>query len=339
MPLVFLPRRARLLVVLALACLVVSCGGSEIGSANPSAPSPLANLVLTVSSQPAVLVGAGDIAKCDMDSAEKTAKLLDGISGTVFVAGDNAYMDGSASDYRDCYHPNWGRHRDRTRPVPGNHEYQTPNASGYFGYFGASAGPVGLGYYRYTLGSWLVLALNSEVPSGEGSAQLRWVRDQLASDPHTCTAVYWHRPLFSSGRNGPNADMRDLWRVLYDMDVEIVINGHDHLYERFAPQTPDGRPDPIKGIRQFTVGTGGAMTLQRGRLTVRSWPASGALDRSPCRTIVTAGPSFRSRVRRSEIRARGHATRAKYVVSAFRRTARTVRPAAARARRTLSLPR
>lgn len=219
-----------------------------------------------MSGSSAVLVGAGDIARCGVAGAEQTATLLDRMSGTVFVAGDNAYMDGSASDYRRCYDPTWGRHRHRTRPVPGNHEYQTPNAAGYFEYFGASAGPAGLGYYSYPLGSWLVLAVNSELPAGEGSRQLQWVRDQLSVNRHDCTAVYWHRPLFSSGRNGPNHDMRDLWRVLHDMGVEIVLNGHDHLYERFAPQTPDGQIDSMKGIRQFTVGTGGAPKYDvRGR--------------------------------------------------------------------------
>ena len=217
-----------------------------------------------------MLVGAGDIARCDMDSSEKTAKLLDGISGTVFVAGDNAYVDGSASDYRDCYHRSWGRHRDRTRPVPGNHEYQTPGASGYFGYFGASAGPAGLGYYSYALGSWRVLALNSEVPIGADSAQLRWVRDQLSNDPQKCTVVYWHRPLFSSGRYGANPDMLELWRVLYAMDVDLVLNGHEHMYERFAPQTPEGRPDPARGIRQFVVGTGGAPSYQASARALNS---------------------------------------------------------------------
>ena len=241
----------------AFVCASMSCSGSDIGVMHPSAPSSLSSFVTSVSTSSAVLVGAGDIARCDVPGAEQTAQLLDRISGTVFVAGDNAYMNGSMDDYRRCYDPTWGRHLHRTRPVPGNHEYQTPAAAGYFRYFGASAGPAGLGYYSYTAGAWLVLALNSEIPSGEGSSQLRWVRDQLAAAPQ-CTAVYWHRPLFSSGRNGANPDMRDLWRVLYEAGADLIINGHDHIYERFGPQTPDGMPDPVKGIRQFIVGTGGA---------------------------------------------------------------------------------
>jgi acid phosphatase type 7 len=251
-------RLAQRLVVLIALSTAVSCSDRPSGSFNPTGPSALGS-VLHSGNSSAVLVGAGDIAKCDVPvpGAEKTARLLDSMSGTVFVAGDNAYMNGSASDYRNCYDSSWGRHRSRTRPVPGNHEYQTAGAAGYFEYFGANAGPGGLGYYSYTLGSWLVLALNSEIPVGTGSPQLQWVRDQLASSPR-CTLVYWHRPLFSSGRNGPNADMRELWRVLYSMNADVVLNGHDHIYERFAPQTPDGQPDPVKGIRQFIVGTGGA---------------------------------------------------------------------------------
>lgn len=270
MPLVPSARLAHLLAVLTLLCTSLSCGSNEIGSLHPSAPSPLFSLLPSTSGAAAVLVGAGDIARCDLPGAERTAKLLDGISGTVFAAGDNAYMEGSASNYRNCYHPTWGRHRNRTRPVPGNHEYETPNAAGYFEYFGANAGPAGLGYYSYVLGTWLVLAVNSEVPIGVGSPQLEWVREQLANNPHRCTAVYWHRPLFSSGRNGPNPDMLDLWRVLYSMDVDIVLNGHDHLYERFAPQTPEGRRDPVKGVRQFTIGTGGSSPTGIMRAAVNS---------------------------------------------------------------------
>lgn len=255
MPVVQPTRLAHRLVVAALG-VSLSCSGNPDASQNPTAPSPLARLFSAGES--AVLVGAGDIARCGTPGAERTAALLDRLSGTVFVAGDNAYMDGSATEYRDCYHPTWGRHRGRTRPVPGNHEYQTPGAAAYYEYFGARAGPAGGGYYSYTLGPWFVLALNSEVPLGDGSGQLQWVRGQLMANPTACTLVYWHRPLFSSGRNGPNRDMLDLWRVLYSADVDVVINAHDHMYERFAPQTPEGQPDPVKGIRQFTVGTGGA---------------------------------------------------------------------------------
>jgi hypothetical protein len=203
------------------------------------------------------MVGAGDIGYCGSPAAEATARLLDRISGTVFTTGDNAYMSGSSEEYRQCYDPSWGRHRSRTRPVPGNHEYVT-GADAYFDYFGSSAGPRGAGYYSYSVGPWQVIALNSEIPSGPGSPQQQWLRQELSLHRTFCSAVYWHRPRFSSGQNGDNPDMRDVWRTLYEFDVDLVINGHDHTYERFAPQDPDGRPDAAHGIRQFVVGTGGA---------------------------------------------------------------------------------
>jgi acid phosphatase type 7 len=204
-----------------------------------------------------VLVGAGDIAMCGTVGSEATARLLDGIDGTVFTVGDNAYMQGTANEFRTCYDPTWGRHKARTRPTPGNHEILTAGGEPYFDYFGENAGPYGVGYYSYTVGSWLVLALNSE-DLGETSAQIEWVKSELGRTHARCTAAYWHRPLFSSGPNGRNQDVQALWRVLYDAGVDVVMNGHDHLYERFAPQDPNGRPDLERGIRQFTIGTGGA---------------------------------------------------------------------------------
>jgi hypothetical protein len=205
------------------------------------------------------LAGAGDIAVCGSGNvgAVGTARLLDQIPGTIFTAGDNAYPMGTAKDYQNCYDPTWGRHRSRTRPSPGNHEYESGGAA-YFDYFGASAGPRGLGYYSYTIGSWRVLSLNSEAPTGPGSPQGEWLRSELAGDRSPCTLAYWHRPLFSSGKIGDNLDMRELWDTLYAAKVDVVINGHDHLYERFAPQDPEGRLDTVQGIREFIVGTGGA---------------------------------------------------------------------------------
>lgn len=209
-------------------------------------------------SPPQVFVGAGDIGMCGLPGSEQTARLLDGIGGTVFTLGDNAYFSGSEQNYRDCYDPTWGRHKSRTRPVPGNHEYETPGATPYFAYFGLNAGPPGLGYYSFELGAWHAIALNSSAPVGGNSAQGAWLQADLASSPSKCTLAYWHFPLFSSGPNGDNAQMRDFWRLLHDAGAELILVGHDHDYERFAPQDPDGRPDPVRGIRQFVVGTGGA---------------------------------------------------------------------------------
>ena len=205
----------------------------------------------------ATILAAGDIGECGF-GATQTGKLLDTLSGTLLALGDLAYMQGSAANFRDCYDPAWGRHIDRTKPVPGNHEYETDRtASAYYDYFGELAGPRGQGYYAFTAGSWRIIALNSEIPIRVGSAQIQWLRTELSSTRLPCTLAYWHRPLFSSGPNGPQDDLRDLWRTLVEFDVDVVLNGHDHLYERFDLQDPDGRPS-LTGIRQFTAGTGGA---------------------------------------------------------------------------------
>ena len=201
-----------------------------------------------------VFVGAGDIATCD-PNAESTARLIDSIGGTVFTLGDHAYPLGAEPEFRQCYDPTWGRHRARTRPSPGNHDYQQRGAGPYFEYFGANAGPAGAGYYSFELGSWLVLSLNSatNIP-----AQVTWLNNTLGRSRSRCAIAYWHEPLYSSGPNPKNPAVRDLWHVLYRFGVEIVLNGHDHIYERFAPQDDTGRVDRERGIRQFVVGTGGA---------------------------------------------------------------------------------
>ncbi len=212
----------------------------------------------------AVLVGAGDIASCEnLAGAEATARLLDGIPGTVFTAGDNAYSSGTRRQFADCYAPTWGRHKARTRPSPGNHDYYSSGAAPYFAYFGAAAGPAGRGYYSYELGSWHVVALNSncsKVGCGVGSAQERWLRADLAAHKAPCTVAYWHHPRYSSGIHGESLETAPLWKALYDSGAEIVISGHDHDYERFAPQDADERGDPDHGVRQFVVGTGGKST-------------------------------------------------------------------------------
>ena len=182
--------------------------------------------------------------------------------GTVFTLGDHAYPAGTRQDFRDCYEPTWGRLKGRTRPVPGNHEYLSPGAQPYFEYFGANAGPAGLGYYSFPLGAWHAIALNSNIPVDAGSAQAAWLRTELATTTSICTLAYWHHPLFTSGPNRDNPRMRDFWRILQEANADIVLSAHDHLYERFGPQDPDGRPDPLRGIRQFIVGTGGAPVYQ-----------------------------------------------------------------------------
>jgi acid phosphatase type 7 len=205
-----------------------------------------------------VLIGAGDIANCAFPGAALTASMLDTIQGTVFTTGDNAYPEGKAADFEGCYKPTWGRHVARTRPSPGNHDYYTPNAAAYFDYFGMNAGPGRTGYYSYAVTGWHVIALNSNVAMTAGSAQYEWLRADLAAHGGACTIAYWHHPLFSSGRLYATPAVRPLWEALYAAGVELVLNGHHHSYERFAPMTPAGEIDPVRGIREIVVGTGGA---------------------------------------------------------------------------------
>ena len=241
----------RLALVLALGVAVFARGKPTQGSQRNSADDP-------------VLVGAGDIASCDdLAGAYATAKLIENIPGTVFAVGDLAYPDGSDEQFANCYGPTWGRFKDRTRPAPGNHEYHNNNgAIGYVHYFGAAAGDPKKAYYSYELGKWHIIALNSECAAAGGcdpeSEQAKWLQQDLARHPAACTLAYFHRPLFSSGlAHGADPELKPLWEILYRGGADVVINGHDHDYERFAPQDPNGRPDSKHGIREFVVGTGG----------------------------------------------------------------------------------
>ncbi|MGH9257403.1 MAG: metallophosphoesterase family protein [Vicinamibacterales bacterium] len=248
------------------------------------------------------LVGAGDIGWCGLEGAALTAALLDRIPGTVFTVGDNAYPDGSSRDFAACYEPWWGRHKARTRPTVGNHEYNTSGAADYFAYFGFNAGPPGLGYYAYQLGSWHILALNSEISAFPGSPQFEWLRRELAATPTLCALAYFHTPVFSSGVNGGNPHMQAIWTVLYAAGADVIVTGHNHSYERFAPQDPDGRPDPARGIRQFVVGTGGAALTAfpsvRPNSEIRNGTTWGVLkltlhaDRYEWEFVPVAGQTF-----------------------------------------------
>jgi Calcineurin-like phosphoesterase len=231
-------------------------GGTPTPTPTPT-PSPSPSPSPTPTPAPAgdpVIAAAGDIAGAPTDG-EATAKLLDQIDPTrVLALGDEAYPDGSASDFATNYDPSWGRHKFRTSPTPGNHEYHTSGASGYFGYYGARAPAP---YYSYDVGSWHLISLNSEIASSAGSAQEGWLKSDLAAHPSSCVLAYWHQPRFSSGPHGNQTAVSALWSDLYAAGADVVLNGHDHDYERFAPQDPSGRADAA-GIREFVVGTGGA---------------------------------------------------------------------------------
>ena len=239
-------RRAFLLIGVAVCVL-----GALAGRAGP------------VSAADPVLVAAGDIADCDSPDDEATANLLDTIDGTVVTLGDNTYPNGTTAEFANCYGPSWGRHKARTMPSPGNHDYNTANATAYYSYFGAAAGDPTKGYYSYDLGAWHIVVINSNskcaaIPCGAGSAQEQWLRDDLAANPRACTLAYWHHPRFSSGAiHGSNVSLQPIWQALYDYGADVVLSGHVHNYERFALQDPTGVADPAHGIREFVVGTGG----------------------------------------------------------------------------------
>ena len=214
-----------------------------------------------------VLVGAGDIAGCSsLAGAAATAKLIEGIPGSVFAAGDLAYDRGTVEEFSKCYGATWGKFKDRTRPVPGNHEYGTLGGSPYFTYWGQRAGPAMKGYYSYDLGNWHIVALNTNCDApgvggcGAGSQQEKWLKEDLAAHGKSCIIAYGHHALYSSGLlkwHAIHQELRDLWRDLYTARADLMLAGHEHSYERFAPQDPDGRLDTENGIREIVVGTGG----------------------------------------------------------------------------------
>jgi calcineurin-like phosphoesterase family protein len=215
-----------------------------------------------------VMVAVGDIAcrpglpraanRCHQAGTEGLAERLN--PAVVAVLGDAQYDRGAPDEFAGSFARTWGRLKPRIRPAAGNHEYLTPLASGYFSYFGAAAGAPGRGYYSYDLGTWHVVVLNSNcfyVACRRGSAQERWLRADLAAHPSLCTLAYWHHPRFTSGYHNNFVGVAPFWSALYAAGADVVVTGHDHSYERFAPQSPTGRADPARGIREFIVGTGG----------------------------------------------------------------------------------
>jgi acid phosphatase type 7 len=246
-------------------------GAGALGVAPGAAPEDGTAGLQGAGSQP-VIAAAGDIACAPGDSSSATQcremKTSDIIAGggisSVLALGDLQYNSASLSNLVGSYDRSWGRFKSITRPVLGNHE---SSGSGYFDYFNGSgvtngpAGERGSGYYSYEVGSWHLIALNSNcsrVPCDAGSAQLRWLATDLAANRRTCTLAYWHHPRFSSGHDGDGTFMQSIWKMLYDANADVVLVGHSHDYERFAPMNADGVLDRTRGMREFVVGTGGA---------------------------------------------------------------------------------
>jgi len=282
-----LARQAGLLIVSFIATLAILTGllavvggrGRAPGSAPPApavttgagvdlAPTPPPGSVSSPSNAPTtaptdpVLVGAGEIGECGPSGDEETARLIDGINGTVFTTGNNAYPNGTAGQYAMCYGTSWGRFVTRTRPAVGNVDYQTEAALGYRGYFGpAATNADGKTWYSYDLGRWHVVVLDSTCSKIGGcdgaSPEDRWLAADLGASKARCTVAIWNQPRFSSGEHGDDVDVEPFWQALYAAGADVVVNGHDHDYERFKSQTPAGEVDVEKGIREFVVGTGG----------------------------------------------------------------------------------
>ena len=250
--------------------LLAACKGKE--KPTPPADAPPFEIALAGA---VVMIGAGDIAMCGKTGDEQTASIVDSVlkvdsianvENVVFTAGDNAYPVGSAREFESCFAASWGNPASRImkfiRPSPGNHDYDTGGAEPYYEYFGERAGPGKRGYYSYDIGDWHVVSLNSELPPVSGrlaqaKAQDAWLIKDLAANKKICTVVYFHRPLFSSGDHGNSPSLRRIWDIMFRYRVDLVLNGHDHHYERFVPMAPSGVPDSINGIEQIIVGTGG----------------------------------------------------------------------------------
>ena len=257
-------RRTIVNLLVVLAALAALSGAGPAFAAPPAQSLPAGPAPQVPSpTDPPVILAAGDIAKCNREEDALTGYLLDINPGIVLGIGDNAYEAGSLQEFNDCYGPTWGRHLDRIYPVPGNHEYLTGGAAGYYTYFGDRATPLEPGcrkecggYYSFNYAGWHIVALNSEIPSDPGTPQEQWLRADLAANPAVCTLAFWHKPRYSSGRHMGGTG-QGLWNALYDYGADIVLSGHDHDYERFAPQDGGGKLDNERGIRQFVVGTGG----------------------------------------------------------------------------------
>ncbi len=249
---------------------------SQTASATPqptSTAQPTASPSATPTPVVYTLIGAGDIAICGQAGDDQTAALLAQYpEAYIFTAGDNSNETGSLAEYTDCFGASWGQFLDRIRPAPGNHDYTSLNAADYFTYFGAAAGEPGLGYYSYDIGAWHILMLNSNcnrIDCSPDGPQLTWLKADLEAHASLCSLAVWHHPRFTSGLTEGGA-LYNFWDILYQHGVDIIINGHDHNYERFAPQDPNGSADPQHGIREFVVGTGGASQLPLGSLKPNS---------------------------------------------------------------------
>jgi hypothetical protein len=280
------PTRATLLAATVAASLVTLSTCARVDeptrARTPAAPAfdvaPAADPVVVAAGD--IVCGTGTLAGLPCKQAATAALIGQVNPAAVLLLGDNQYENATLSDFNTYYAPTWGVYKSITFPAAGNHEYQTAGAAGYFDYFngpGAQTGRAGdrsKGYYSVNVGSWHIVALNSNCDfidgCGSGSPQEQWLRADLAANPAVCTLAFWHHPRFSSGSHGNNASMQAIWQALYDNGADLVLAGHDHDFERFAPQTATGVLDNARGLRSFVLGTGGKETAAFGTIRANS---------------------------------------------------------------------
>jgi hypothetical protein len=243
-----------------------------VTTTDPAAETPITPPVIPPPGSASTFINVlGDTGWCGSPALAPLARLFERFDGDIVLAGDLAYPSGSSEDFKNCFEPSFGKFKARIHSSPGNHDYvASVSAQSYFEYFGERSGPTRLGYYSFRAAEWTVLMLNSNVPINKSSAQYAFVRTTMQQAPTRCTMAVMHHPFDSSGLNGPTPSLRDIWELMYNLGADLVIAGHDHLYERHAPVNTDQRRDDVKGIRQFTVGTGGAPLYGRTRNALNS---------------------------------------------------------------------
>ena len=280
------PRTFGLTLVIGCAVATAWCGGGSpaVQPSTAVSPSPVTPVEPPVDTPPPVtpplpppITGTtnwvnivGDTGFCGSTAMAQLSRLISTFGGDLLLAGDIAYPSGTMEQYMRCFDPELGRYKSRTWAAPGNHDYETPGAAGYFTYFGERAGPARRGYYAIRQATWQVLMLNSNLPMTRNSPQFEFARVQLTTNRSRCAMAIMHHPFDTSGPNGPNPQQRDLWDMMYGLGLDVVVAGHDHIYERHAPQDASQRSDPARGIRLFIAGTGGATPYQRARSAMHS---------------------------------------------------------------------
>ncbi len=276
--------RVRAVAVLTVVATLILAACSNSSTSSSSAGDSTTTTA-AVTGPTVTALAVGDIASCTTDNDERTAALVAARPDPVLLLGDLVYEKGTTAEFARCYDPAWGAFTERAYPTPGNHEYYTKDAAPYYAYFGERAGTPGQGWYSTDLGAWHVISLNSNCEAIGGctadSPQGRWLAADLAANRARCTLAFWHHPRFSSGIHGSTTDMEPLWQILSDAKADVVLSGHDHDYERFAPKDRDGR-DADDGIRQFVVGTGGKslypLVLRRAGSEVGNASTYGVLE-------------------------------------------------------------